>query len=226
LTNFFIGVDLGQAQDYTAITVMDVIPTVYQKHIAGIDMETGLPRTRTVPVDGPPLTYHVRHLQRIPLGTTYPVQVQTVKKIMDKLEGNKTLVIDQTGVGRAVFDMFNATGMRPIGISIHGGDKVVQDGYTFRVPKRDLVGVLMSAFQNEKLKIAEALSEARTLRDELLNFKVKINLKTAHDSYEAWREGIHDDLVLSVGLAAWTAHYYYANLDIRDEVILVDNYRI
>jgi hypothetical protein len=44
------------------------------------------------------------------------------------------------------------------------------------------------------------------LANELLNFKVKINLKTAHDSYKAWREGIHDDLSLSaVALACWAA---------------------
>jgi len=35
------------------------------------------------------------------------------------------------------------------------------------------------------------------------NFRVKLNLKTAHDSYEAWREGDHDDLVLSLSLASW-----------------------
>ena len=39
---------------------------------------------------------------------------------------------------------------------------------------------------------------------ELLNFRVKINISTAHDSYEAWREGDHDDLVLSVALSCWS----------------------
>jgi len=31
----------------------------------------------------------------------------------------------------------------------------------------------------------------------------KINLKTAHDSYEHWRETDHDDLVLATALACW-----------------------
>jgi hypothetical protein len=43
---------------------------------------------------------------------------------------------------------------------------------------------------------------------ELLNFRVKINISTAHDSYEAWREGDHDDLVLSVALACWAGERY------------------
>jgi hypothetical protein len=36
-----------------------------------------------------------------------------------------------------------------------------------------------------------------------MNFKVKIDPVTAHDSYSAWREQDHDDMVLAVALAAW-----------------------
>jgi hypothetical protein len=43
------------------------------------------------------------------------------------------------------------------------------------------------------------------LRAELLNFRVKINLASGHDSYEAWREGDHDDLVLAAAMAVWSA---------------------
>jgi hypothetical protein len=32
-----------------------------------------------------------------------------------------------------------------------------------------------------------------------------VNISTAHDSYEAWREGDHDDLVLATALACWRA---------------------
>ena len=73
------------------------------------------------------------------------------------------------------------------------------------MPKRDLVAALVVIFQAGRLKIAKDLKQARTLRDELLNFKVKIDTRTAHDSYAAWREGQHDDLVLSAALAAWYA---------------------
>jgi hypothetical protein len=62
--------------------------------------------------------------------------------------------------------------------------------------------------QNGQLKIAEGLALRETLVKELLNFRVKINISTAHDSYEAWREGDHDDLVLSVALACWAGERY------------------
>jgi hypothetical protein len=53
------------------------------------------------------------------------------------------------------------------------------------------------------LKVAEDLPLWGALKEELLNFRRKINLKTAHDSYEHWRETDHDDLVLATALACW-----------------------
>jgi hypothetical protein len=74
---------------------------------------------------------------------------------------------------------------------------------TGRVPKRDLVGVLQVLLQTERLKVSRKLALGPILQQEMLNFRVKIDSITAHDSYAAWREGQHDDLVLSVSLAAW-----------------------
>jgi hypothetical protein len=88
-------------------------------------------------------------------------------------------------------------------VLIHGGDKAAHEGNTWRVPKRDLVGSLQVLFQSGRLKISKKLPLASVLQTELMNFKVKIDPITAHDSYSAWREQDHDDLVLSVALAAW-----------------------
>jgi hypothetical protein len=116
------------------------------------------------------------------------------------------LVIDKTGVGAAVLDMFTAAGLRPYGVTITGGDRVVhEDSRHAKVPKRDLVGLLVALFQSGQLKVARDLELAPLLLNELLNFKLKVNVQTAHESYEAWRESIHDDLVLAVALACWQA---------------------
>jgi hypothetical protein len=32
---------------------------------------------------------------------------------------------------------------------------------------------------------------------------MKVSLDTGHDSYGAWREGTHDDLVLALACALW-----------------------
>ena len=56
--------------------------------------------------------------------------------------------------------------------------------------------------QRGRLKIAQGLPEATTLVNELLNYRVKIDPTTAHDSYNA-REGAHDDVLLATALALW-----------------------
>jgi hypothetical protein len=63
--------------------------------------------------------------------------------------------------------------------------------------------LLREPFHTGELQVAEGLELWPTLKKELLNFKRKIDLKTAHDSYEHWRESDHDDLVLACALACW-----------------------
>jgi hypothetical protein len=184
--SFYIGLDLGQAQDYTALTIIE------RKHF-----NYSQPREQ----------YHVRHLERPKLGTPYPAIVEKVQDLVqsNKLLNQAALVVDATGVGAPVVDLFRKIGLVPIAITITGGNAVTRERGGYRVPKRDLVTTLQVLFQSGRLKVAAELPEARLLVEELLNFRVKINVRTAHDSYEAWREGIHDDLVLAVALACWYA---------------------
>jgi hypothetical protein len=183
MVKFVIGLDLGQSQDYTAICVIEALSKC----------EKGA-------------TYHVRRLERI-RGESYPGIAEKVTAIMRSpaLSGKSALVVDGTGCGRPVFDMFEKASLKPIGVYIHGGDSVTHDGNIWRVPKRDLVGVLQVMLQTERLKVSSKLKLAPILQSEMLNFKVKIDPATAHDSYSAWREADHDDLVLSVALACWYA---------------------
>jgi len=87
-------------------------------------------------------------------------------------------------------------------LQLQGGSEVNYDGYNYKVPKRDLVTCLQILFQTERLKIAKGLQYVDALIQELGNFRVKITTK-GNDTYEAWREGQHDDLVLSVAMACW-----------------------
>ncbi len=195
----FVGLDLGQAADYTALCVLEKAGTA--KH--GYEMMKGF---RQGPEPDSNACYHLRHLERPKLGTPYPEIVDRTRQVLAALlVVDTSLIVDATGCGRPVFDMFKKAGLNPVGISIHGGGTVTRAGSFINVPKRDLVGVLQVLFQSGRLKVAAEMPEAQTFINELLNFKVKINTKTAHDSYEAWRENINDDLVLSVALAAWYA---------------------
>jgi|SRR5581483_9454426 len=185
MKKFFAGLDLGQSADFTALAIAERIITSDK------------------------LRYEVRHLERFPLGTPYPDIVVKMKALVSTpaLADNVTLAIDATGVGAPVVDMFTVAQLPCpwYAIHIHGGDKVTREGRHYRVPKRDLVSVVQVLLQSERLKIGATLPAAKTLIAELLNFRIKIDPQTAHDSYAAWREGIHDDLVLATALATWTA---------------------
>jgi hypothetical protein len=76
------------------------------------------------------------------------------------------------------------------------------------VPKKDLVAAPLILFQDGRLLIADELPMKDTLIKELLNFRVKVNISTKNESYEAWREGDHDDLVLATSLACWVGEKY------------------
>ena len=66
------------------------------------------------------------------------------------------------------------------------------------------MSALQVLLQSRRIKVAPSLPEAQTLVRELLDFKVKITL-AANETFGAWREGTHDDLVLAVAIAAWEA---------------------
>ncbi len=195
-TGYIMGCDLGQAQDYTAIAIVERVrvgqapPPVPEGSWAS---------------DTRPVQYHLRHLERPALGTKYPAIVARVKTLLatPPLTLHTPLVIDRTGVGRPVTEMFEGEGVRPYAITITGGDEVIREGRHTKVPKRELVSTLVAVFQTGRLKIAAGLAEGPALANEMTNFKVKVNLATGHDSYEAWRESVHDDLVLAVAMAVW-----------------------
>ncbi len=182
---FLLGLDLGQVQDFTALAVVE--------RVEAEDAATKPPR------------YEVRHLERPPLGTGYPQIAARVGEVLRRLPSRPRrprLVVDATGVGRPVVDMLRQSGLEPIAITITAGDTPSWVGGGWRVPKRDLVSTLAVLLQTGRLKVAKELPDAATLVNELLNFRVKISVG-GHDSYEAWREGVHDDLVLAVSLAVW-----------------------
>jgi len=222
-----VGLDLGKAHDYSAISILGIVPTRHKKIVPGIDPELNVRRDREITVDGLPLLYHVRYVERLLIGTSYPGVVERVIEVLRSLPAGAWLVVDNTGVGQAVTDLIIQAGLHPICVTITGGNTVTHDktGRYFNVPKRDLVEVLRVAFQSKRIKINSRIPDVKTFVNELQNFKIKINQTTAHDSYEAWREGDHDDLVFSTALAAWAPHFYYSQP--RTEVhVLRDDYEI
>ena len=220
---YYLGLDLGQSADYTALALIEepvwvsgrwTSPaTMTRPHYDLVRAESDRARP-----PNPPLS--VRHLERFDLGTRYTTIVERVKEMTNVpplSELPAVLLVDKTGVGAAVLDAFEHSGIRPTAITIHGGSTVSDDPQRrgYRVPKRDLVSAVQVLLQNGRLKIAASLPESATLKRELLSFRVKVNPATAHDSYEHWREGDHDDLVLATAMACWFREASYAIAEAR-----------
>jgi hypothetical protein len=189
---YIFGLDLGQSQDYSALILIERTP----------------PRVDEAPFKVPvqiPASYSVRYAHRWPLGTDY---VQVVRDVATRLArspvaGQAALVVDRTGVGQAVIDVVRKAGLKPIAVHVHGGAVVTTGSWVYNVPKRDLVGVVQVLLQQERLTFARQMPLMQPLFQELQSFRQKIDPVTAHDSYSAWREQDHDDLVFALALALW-----------------------
>jgi hypothetical protein len=178
---YTIGVDLGQSFDPTAIAII--------RKLGGN-------------TDAP--IFQVGHLERLPLQTPYPGVVAHVGRLLQRLRGQSELVIDYTGVGRPVFDMFQVAGLSPIGVSIVAGDTISNEGLVYRVPKLVLISRVQALLHAGRLKIHKHLPDAGTLVEELQSFKAEI---TDFGNFRfGARSGKHDDLVLAVAIALWRAH--------------------
>jgi hypothetical protein len=181
---FYCGLDLGQMSDPSASIILEA---------------HGESESRT---------YDCRHIDQYKLGTSYPDIVRAVGAMLtrDPLRGACTLVIDHTGVGRPIYDMFVDAKLQPIGLTITGGASWHRETpRQWHVAKIQLVGTVQRFLQSGRLRIGAKLPHAGTLQRELRDFRVKVS-KAANETYES-REGAHDDLVLSLAIALFAAEH-------------------
>lgn len=188
--HYLVGVDLGQSRDPSALIVAE--------------RQTG---------SAYGFVYDVGHVERLPLGTRYPAVVTHTGAVVRSLlalrpKVNVVLVVDRTGVGRAVGDLMTkeSVGVDPILVTITSGDTVTRaDDGGYGVPKRELASVVQAILQTGRLRIGEGQPFEKELRGELAGFRAKIKL-SGHVSFEAgedWRSADHDDLVLALALCCW-----------------------
>jgi hypothetical protein len=180
---FILGIDVGQAHDFTALVILERV---------GAEL-------------------HARHIERLPLGTSYPDQVARIAALVDssQLGQNVLVAVDGMGVGRAVVDLLREA-LRPfhaplVAITITGGASATRVGSLWTVPKRDLVASAQVALQTKQLKIAAGLPAAQTLVDELTAYRLTIS-DDGRDTFGNGRSAPNDDLVLALALGVYTAN--------------------
>src|ERR1019366_636071 len=143
MSTWFIGVDLGQKNDPTAIAVLQRLVTLRAHQSPSLH------------------TLRLLHVERMPLGAPYPRVVDRIREIVqhDKLAGDCSLAVDAPGVGAPVVDMLRAARLNCdiFAVNITGGDQQSRSGKTWNVPKRDLLTSLQLPLEHGQLKIAPDL---------------------------------------------------------------------
>jgi hypothetical protein len=198
---YVAGLDVGQMADPSALTVLE----------RDLFTRSGLAQSR----------YDARWLERFPLQTPYPTMARLVRERLERLGERAVLVIDVTGVGRGIVDLFRQEWM---GYDASTGERLVVPGKPAivavtlvtsalrqetspawdeaHVAKRDVVMAFMVALQQRRFRAAQALKEAALLFKEGQHFQWKVS-HAGNDQYGAWRAGQHDDLLLAVAMAVW-----------------------
>ena len=193
MKDYIVSVDLGQSQDYSALSVL-------RRRWWRAGQKPDLQTAKLWP--------EIPQLLRWPLGTPYPVIAQgiieTVRFVESVAQFGVSLVVDQGGPGRPVIDFLRKAKVRPIGVSITSGDSIsVRPDESMTCPKKDICSSLVLAAQTGDLKVARNLTLASEFETEIKSFGYTVNRKTAKMTYESIVAQVHDDLVIAVALGLW-----------------------
>jgi hypothetical protein len=201
---YVLGLALGQTTDFSALAIVEVPPG---------DAWSGRP------------ALSLPYLQRFSPGTHYLQMGDVLHDLFQspKLAGS-LVAVDQTGVGDAVLALvWSRLGnvdavLTPITLS--SGHAILHERGGYIVPKKELIGTLQVLLQTRRLHVARELPDAPMFLRELETFRVRVTT-AGSEATEAWREGINDDLVFAVGLAAWVAEQYLFLVSRREEPMIV-----
>jgi hypothetical protein len=220
----FIGVDLGKLTDPTALVVV--------ARSLSIDAITGLPERSS---RGEAIyRWECRAIKRYRLGTAYLSIVADVVRICRRpeLHPGLRLVLDSTGVGVAVTEMFTRALVSFPEVECHTVSITAGEGFSavstlartnmvargqWRVSKIQLIAAIREVLENRRFKITpdpetgKPIEFAEVLIRELTNFREKIT-ESANMTYEA-RQGQHDDLVLATCLPIWLGSQRFCHMN-------------
>ncbi len=195
-TAFSVGLDLGQAGEFSALSAVEV--------------HEPDPRYRWSREPQQERQLYLRYLQRWPRGASYAEIAADVSSLLGTPPlKNAALVVDQTGAGRPVVDMVRKQirqlirEVRLVRVTITGGHTTHYNSDCY-VPKTELVSVMQVLLQSRRLHFAKGLAHGEVLVKELQNFRIKRPAPTTEQMID-WREGEDDDLVFAVALACWRA---------------------
>lgn len=197
---YYMGVDLGQRQDYSAVAVLESRLTCNGER----DRVTWQPLTER--------RCALLHLDRIPLRTRFMHVVEEVFEMLTSPQlrhSEVVLAVDATGVGAGVFEVVEemvtaarqarTAWMNLAGVVFTAGTKETWEGHRVMVPKNELVGGLLLAMEKGEIRYDPKQPWRRELEQELVGMR-----RVMKETSVRWTSvERHDDLVMALALAQW-----------------------
>ena len=147
--------------------------------------------------------FEIGTIKRLPLETSYTNVVAIVHALLLRCPAGTELIIDGTGVGKPVADIFKWHGVTPWCVTATAGIEQTIDAAnrTANVPKLVLISRIQSLLFEGRLKVHEQIEDAAAFLAELRDFRVEYSA-SGHMTYNA-KAGRHDDMVSAAAVAAW-----------------------
>jgi hypothetical protein len=197
-----VGIDIGKVNDPTAIVVS----------------------TST----GDSNIFKIPYLRRIPTGLSYVEIIERITQVLDNLvdllqshyskvyaipkllpktetvaRNHLWVMVDATGVGQPVVDLLREARpkLRITAVTFTGGNEMDVSLGSKRgsLPKSYMVSRLQALFAVGRVELPDT-PETEALISELQDYEVRVS-DSGRESYGAFKEGAHDDLVTALGLA-------------------------
>jgi len=219
-------VDIGQRVDPSAIVVAELERRSVSRHVSQVYPPPDFER-RPIPEY---TQYLIRHIERLPIGTSYPDVVRRLAAVVDSLERlmqdgkmgfhRPHLLVDITGVGRPVFEMLKgALRGRPsrlTGVTFSSGEHLAQGSLRDEivVGKAYLVSRMQSLLQTGRLQLPQT-EAAKQLIEEMQDYEIRVS-DAGRLTAGAFKSGTHDDLATALALAVllpYEAHRTYRLVD-------------
>ncbi len=200
-----IGVAIGQKRDPSAICVAEQ-RIRWTRDVA--EQESRKEAERKTEAH-----FLIRHLERLPIGTSYPEVARRVGEVVESVQSRETrlarIYVDVTGLGKPVLDLISeevsapSPLARPAAVYFTHGDRRNEERdfgrITVTLGKAFLVSRLQVLLQSRQLHLPQT-PEAEALAQDLRDYEIKVD-ENANDRYGAFSVGPRDDLITALGLA-------------------------
>lgn len=191
----FGGADLGQQRDPSAVVFVEAVG---ERTLSGLRLPTQL---------------HVRHCERLPLGTPYGRVVGRIAELHEATWATDPhLVVDQSGVGRPVVEALRERRVPVVAATITGGNsetrvrRIRPRDEDWTVSRARLFQVLSGVVYSGRLRISADLGPAaRLLLQELEDLEARTSAAGQERVAVASGADHHADLVSALSLAVWRA---------------------